>query len=140
VRSDVCRNRNGETRASGEPLAGRVAPSDRIRAMHVDTLDGIVAAAFYGTMSNPWREGQNGRVTRNSALKAKNLARTGGCSTISLNCSWEDGEVVATFRLPFNLFADTTAIAATRKATVTTYSAYPQIWLPRLDSNQRPSD
>jgi hypothetical protein len=33
------------------------------------------------------------------------------------NCSWEDGEVVATFRQPFDLLAETTAIAATRKAT-----------------------
>ena len=27
------------------------------------------------------------------------------------NCSWEDGEVVATFRQPFDLLAQTTAIA-----------------------------
>jgi len=27
------------------------------------------------------------------------------------NCTWEDGEVVATFRQPFDLLAETTAIA-----------------------------
>jgi site-specific DNA recombinase len=32
------------------------------------------------------------------------------------NCSWENGEVVATFRQPFDLLAQTTAIA-TRAAT-----------------------
>ena len=32
------------------------------------------------------------------------------------NCSWEDGEVIATFRQPFDLLAQTTAIA-TRAAT-----------------------
>ena len=31
---------------------------DRIRAMYVDKLDGIVEAAFYDKMSNQWREGQ----------------------------------------------------------------------------------
>ena len=28
------------------------------------------------------------------------------------NCTWEDGEVVATFRQPFDLLAETTAIAS----------------------------
>ena len=32
------------------------------------------------------------------------------------NCSWEDGEVVATFRQPFDLLAETTAIAARSSA------------------------
>ena len=31
------------------------------------------------------------------------------------NCSWEDGEVVATFRQPFDLLAETTAIVARQK-------------------------
>ena len=56
------------------------------------------------------------------------------------NCSWEDGEVVATFRQPFDLLAETTAIAATRKATGTAFSAKTEIWLPGLGSNQRPID
>jgi site-specific DNA recombinase len=32
------------------------------------------------------------------------------------NCSWEDGEVVATFRRPFDLLAETTAIVARQSA------------------------
>ena len=35
------------------------------------------------------------------------------------NCSWEDGEVVATFRQPFDLLAETTAIAARAAAAET---------------------
>ena len=31
------------------------------------------------------------------------------------NCSWEDGEVVATFRQPFDLLAETAAIASARR-------------------------
>ncbi len=30
------------------------------------------------------------------------------------NCTWEDGDVVATFRQPFDLLAETTAAAARR--------------------------
>ena len=45
------------------------------------------------------------------------------------NCSWEDGEVVATFRQPFDLLAQTTAIA-TRAATRSgSNSAKSEIWL-----------
>jgi site-specific DNA recombinase len=56
------------------------------------------------------------------------------------NCSWEDGEVVATFRQPFDLLAETTTIAATKKATATAISAETEIWLPDLGSNQGPTD
>jgi hypothetical protein len=39
------------------------------------------------------------------------------------NCTWEDREVVATFRQPFDLLAETTAIAARRGARNTAKSA-----------------
>ena len=45
------------------------------------------------------------------------------------NCSWEDGEVVATFRQPFDLLAETTAIAARQAAGNTANSAKSEIWL-----------
>ncbi|MBM4213586.1 MAG: recombinase family protein, partial [Gammaproteobacteria bacterium] len=56
------------------------------------------------------------------------------------NCSWEDGQVVATFRQPFDLLAEATRIAASQKASATAFSAKTEIWLPGLDSNQRPAD
>jgi hypothetical protein len=51
------------------------------------------------------------------------------------NCSWKDGEIVATFRQPFDLLAQTT-VAATR-ATVegNPNSAKSEIWLGDQDSN-----
>jgi site-specific DNA recombinase len=52
------------------------------------------------------------------------------------NCSWEDGEVVATFRQPFDLLAETTAIAAVHEAGNTAISAKRETWLGDLDSNQ----
>jgi site-specific DNA recombinase len=52
------------------------------------------------------------------------------------NCSWEDGEVVATFRQPFDVVAETAAIADCRKAGIMAGSAKSEIWLGDLDSNQ----
>ena len=56
------------------------------------------------------------------------------------NCSWEDGKVVATFRQPFYLLAETNVIAAGHAATKAPISAKKEIWLPGLGSNQRPID
>ena len=47
------------------------------------------------------------------------------------NCTWEDGEVVATFRQPFDLLAETTAIAASYGAVNTAKSSKSEIWLTR---------
>jgi site-specific DNA recombinase len=52
------------------------------------------------------------------------------------NYSWEDGEVVATFRQPFDLLAETTAIAASSSAGSGGNSSKNEIWLGNLDSNQ----
>jgi site-specific DNA recombinase len=51
------------------------------------------------------------------------------------NCTWGDGEVVATFRPPFDLLAETTAIAASHGAENMAKSAKSEIWLPAEDSN-----
>ena len=45
------------------------------------------------------------------------------------NCSWEDGEVVATFRQPFDLLAETTAIVARQSAGDPVNSAKRENWL-----------
>ena len=54
------------------------------------------------------------------------------------NCTWEDGEIVATFREPFEV--ETIAIVASQKAPATAYSGKTEIWLPDLGSNQGPAD
>ena len=56
------------------------------------------------------------------------------------NCSWENGEVVATFRQPFDLLAETTAIVARSNAGNSNDSPKNEIWLGRLDSNQGSRD
>jgi site-specific DNA recombinase len=45
------------------------------------------------------------------------------------NCTWEDGEVVATFREPFDMLAETTTAAARLETDETTNSAKSGIWL-----------
>ncbi len=131
---------------------------DRIRAMYVDKLDGIVEAAFYEKMSNQWREEQSRCQREIDRLQTANQSYMDeGVQILELasnaqklfesqeprqkrrllnfllsNCSWEDGEVAATFRQPFDLLAETTRIAASRPATDTAFSAKTEIWLPFL--------
>jgi hypothetical protein len=50
------------------------------------------------------------------------------------NCTREDGEVVATFRQPFDLLAETTDIEARHGAGNMAKSAKSEIWLPFLDT------
>jgi site-specific DNA recombinase len=52
------------------------------------------------------------------------------------NCTWEDSEVVATFRQPFDMLAETATSAARHEAENTAKSAKTEIWLGDLDSNQ----
>src|SRR5262249_40593909 len=45
------------------------------------------------------------------------------------NCTWEDGEVVATFRQPFDLLVETAVTAADIAANEAANSAKTEIWL-----------
>ena len=135
---------------------------DRIHAMYVDKLDGRVDAAFFDKMSTEWREEQD-RCQReidrhqeadqsymDEGVQIFELARNAQrlferqeprqkrrlLNFVLSNCTWEDGEVVATFRQPFDLLAETTAIAARHGAGNTAKSAKSEIWLGDLDSNQ----
>ena len=139
---------------------------DRINAMYVDKLDGVVDTAFYDKMSNQWREEQNRCQREIDRLQnADKSYMDEGVQILELagnaqrlfesqeprqkrrllnfllsNCSWEDGEVVATFRQPFDLLAETTAIAAAQKATATAISIKTELWLPDQGSNLGPAD
>jgi len=135
---------------------------ERIRAMYVDKLDGLVDAAFFERMSNQWREEQNRCQREIDRLQAANrsymdegvqlleLARNAQklfakqeprekrrlLDFLLSNCVWEDGEVVATFRQPFDLLVETAVSAARAAAGEGTKMAKTEIWLGDLDSNQ----
>jgi hypothetical protein len=50
------------------------------------------------------------------------------------NCTWEDGKMVATFRQPFEMLAETATAAARLDARVSAKSAKSEIWLPFVDA------
>src|SRR3984893_17741671 len=128
---------------------------DRINAMYDDRLDGRVDGAFFDKMSAEWREEQNRslrEIERHEAAEqsymdegvqilelARNAQRLFEAqeprqkrrllNVVLSNCTWEDGQVVATFRQPFDLLAETTAIAARHWAGNTAKSAKSEIWL-----------
>jgi site-specific DNA recombinase len=135
---------------------------ERIHAMYVDKLDGLVDTAFFERMSNRWREEQNRclreierhqdadksyldegvallELARNAQrLFAKQEPREKRrlLNFVLSNCTWEDGEVVATFRQPFDLLAETAVTATRVAASETAKTAKTEIWLGDLDSNQ----
>jgi site-specific DNA recombinase len=136
--------------------------NDRIHAMYVDKLDGLVDMAFYDRMSNQWREEQN-RCQREIERRqnadksyldegvalldlARNAQRLFAKQTprekrrllnfVLSNCTWEGGEVVATFRQPFDMLAETVTAATHVGAGEKAKSAKSEIWLGDLDSNQ----
>ena len=136
--------------------------NDRIHAMYVDKLDGLVDTAFYDRMSNQWREEQN-RCQReierhlnadksylDEGIALLDLARNAQrlfakqeprekrrlLNFVLSNCTWEEGEVVATFRQPFDILAETATAAARIHAGESAKPVKREIWLPDLDSNQ----
>jgi site-specific DNA recombinase len=128
---------------------------DRIHAMYVDKLDGLVDAAFFERMSNQWREEQNRCLREIERLQAADRSYMDeGVQLLELaqnaqrlfakqeprekrrllnfllsNCTWEDGEVAATFRQPFDLLAETAVSASRAGAGEAAKSAKTEIWL-----------
>jgi hypothetical protein len=128
---------------------------ERISAMYVDKLDGKIGGDFFDKMAGEWREEQR-RLQRDidrheeaeqsymdEGMRILELARNAQAlferqparekrrllNFVLSNCSWEDGEVVATFRQPFDLLAETTAIAARSSAGNSGNSSKNEIWL-----------
>jgi site-specific DNA recombinase len=137
----------------------------RLDAMYVDKLDGRVDADFFDKMAAEWRAEQT-RCQReidrhqeadksymDEGVQILELARNAQrlfeqqeprqkrrlLNFVLSNCAWEDGEVIATFRQPFVLLAETTAIAAQATRDVRRNLTKSEIWLPGTDSNHRPT-
>jgi DNA invertase Pin-like site-specific DNA recombinase len=129
--------------------------NERISAMYIDKLDGKIGGDFYDKMSAEWRAEQD-RCQReidrhqeadesymDEGVRILELARNAQrlferqeprqkrrlLNFVLSNCTWEDGEVRATFRQPFDLLAETTAIAARQAAANTVNSSKSEIWL-----------
>jgi site-specific DNA recombinase len=53
------------------------------------------------------------------------------------NCTWEDGEVIATFRQPFDLLAESSVVAVQAVRDGRRNLTKSEIWLPGPDSISR---
>ena len=132
----------------------------RIDAMYIDKLDGKIGGDFFDNMAGQWRDEQT-RCLRDIERhqEAKQSYMDEGVRILELvrnaqslferqparekrrllnfvlsNCTWEDGEVVATFRQPFDLLAETNAAVARSKAGNGGNSSKNEIWLRLPDS------
>jgi site-specific DNA recombinase len=132
--------------------------------MYVDKLDGKVDAAFFDRMSAEWcaqqdrclREIERHQAADRSYLeegvRLLELARNSQrlfekqeprekrrlLNFVVSNCTWKGGELVADLRQPFDLLAETTAIAAQAEAGYRPNLPKTEIWLPLMDSNHDP--
>jgi site-specific DNA recombinase len=147
-------------REQEEAIAGLRAEYERLQrrldTMYVDRLDGRVDAAFFDKMAAEWRAEQS-RCRReidrhqeadksymDEGAQILELARNAQqlferqeprqkrrlLNFVLSNCTWEDGEVVATFREPFDLLAETTAMAARSVVSEIPNLTKSEIWLP----------
>ncbi|MFN8828830.1 MAG: recombinase family protein [Labrys sp. (in: a-proteobacteria)] len=140
--------------------------NDRIHAMYVDKLDGLVDSAFFEKMSNQWREEQERcqrEIERHRNADKSYLSE--GIALLELardaqrlfarqeprekrrlldfllsNCTWYDGKVVATFRQPFDMLAEKIVESLNENAPGIRSERVSEKWLRELDSNQRPGD
>jgi site-specific DNA recombinase len=111
---------------------------DRINVMYIDKLDGKIGGDFYDRFAGEWREEQLrlqreidrlegaeqsymdedvqllelARNAQNLFAKQEPREKRRLLNFLLSNCTWEDGEVVATFRQPFDLLAETNVSAA----------------------------
>lgn len=134
---------------------------DRLQAMYLDKLDGRIDSAFYDRMSAQWRVEQT-RLLREierhgeaeesymeDGVRLLELARNARqlfarqapgekkrlLNLLLSNCTWDDGEVRAVFRQPFDLLAETNAALSTGQSEgIVTSKGHP-VWLGRQDSN-----
>jgi hypothetical protein len=128
---------------------------ERINAMYIDKLDGKIGGDFFDRFAGEWR-GEQQRLQReidrhetaeqsymDEGVQILELARNAQrlfkrqaprekrrlLNFLLSNCSWENGEVHATFRQPFDLLADTTAMLARHEAGDGANSAKRESWL-----------
>ena len=138
----------------------------RIDAMYIDKLDGKIGGNFFDKMAGQWRDEQT-RCLRDierhqeaeqsymdEGVRILELVRNAQSlferqpapekrrllNFVLSNCTWEDGEVVATFRQPFDLLAETNAAVARSKTRNGGNSSKNEIWLGWQDSNLRSRD
>jgi len=159
VREALHASHADERRDHGEAIKRLQYEYDRLQAridtMYIDKLDGKIGGDFYDKMAGQWRDEQSRCLAdierhqeaeqsyMDEGVKLLELARNAqalferqpACEKRQLlnfvlsNCTWEDGEIVAKFRQPFDLLAKTTFQAAAASSAVDQKIVKNEIWL-----------
>src|SRR5262249_4144048 len=134
-------------------------------AIYIDKLDGTINKAMFEDLSRKWRKQQEtildeialhqvadqsyleeGARLLDLASNAHHLfRRQEGFEKrrilifVLSNSTWKNGTLTTVWRQPFDLLAETAALAAMEEARAGEDSARCKVWLPGPDSNQRPS-
>ena len=121
----------------------------------MDKLNGLVDTALFEKMSNEWRKEQNhcqreierhqnaDKSYLDEGVQLLELARDAQrlfvqqeprekrrlLNCVLSNCTWDGGEVVATFREPFDILAETATAAGLVDAADESKSSKNEIWL-----------
>ena len=137
---------------------------NRIHEMYIDKLDGRIDAEFYDVQVAVWRSEQEQVLSAmhkhqvadqsyiEEGIRLLELARKAHglfleqppaekqrlLQILLSNCTWAHGELTATFRQPFEWFADATAEHRYEKAAGASPSDLLESWRGRRDSNSRP--
>ena len=158
-----------EKRDHAEAVANLRSEIDRLQkrleAVYIDKLDGGVTDEFYQRMAAQWRD-EIGRCQRDLTrhLEASSAYMDEGVALLTLarkahrlfesasgaekrrllnfvlsNCTWQDGELRAEYREPFDLLAETIADADPDNGGDGGDGAKSENWSGRQDSNLRPS-
>jgi site-specific DNA recombinase len=127
----------------------------RLHAVYVDKLDGQIDSQFFAKVSADWRGEQDrclreigwhqkadrnyleqgARLLEMAQGSARIFKKQNAHQKIRMlnfalsNCTWKDGKLDATFKQPFNLIAETTAIVASGAGTEGLNSPEHSSWL-----------
>jgi site-specific DNA recombinase len=136
----------------------------RLDAMYVDKLDGTIAQAFFDQKSGEWRSEQadilrtieqHQRANQTYVDEGVRLLELAQRATtlyerqemrekrrlldfVVSNSILQDGQLIPTYRKPFDMLAITNAVYHKEKAASGGADGFSEIWLPGPDSNQRP--
>lgn len=138
----------------------------RIDAMYVDKLDGRIDTDFFDRKAAEWRAEQRkclelirdhqdaNQTYLDEGIRLLELAQKAGAlfrkqspaekrrllGFVLSNCTWKDGQLTAAYREPFDLLAKNVIALEKKKPAEHARTGISENWLPRLDSNQRPTD
>ncbi len=138
---------------------------DRLDAMYVDKLDRRVSEDFFDRKSEEWKQEQTetlGKIERQKQAnhnyldegvrilelaqkavglyeKQEMLEKRRLLDFVFSNSTWKHGELIPKYRKPFDMLAVTNVAYKKEKAASPSKDDLSDIWLPRTDSNSRPT-